>query len=158
MSVLWISLSAEVPSENLLPPMKQEQNGTGSLKLLIPTHNDEIKEGTSHRLRDPLLKIFFHFVLSQDPTATIKHQHRISKWIKLPHSCDYLPMASISSMKMIHGWWSLAYPNISLIRRALSPMYLSTIALDTTFGQEKWWLTPSQVRVKPNRYISFTIS
>jgi len=30
-------------------------------------------------------------------------------------------MASISSMKMTQGWWSLAYPNISRITRALSP-------------------------------------
>ena len=43
------------------------------------------------------------------------------------------PMASISSMKMMHGWWSRAYPNISRMIRALSPMYLSTMALDTTF-------------------------
>jgi len=61
MSVRWISLSAEVPSENLLPPI-----------------------------------------------------------------------ASISSMKMMQGWWSRANANISRIKRADSPIYLSTIALDTT--------------------------
>jgi len=38
-----------------------------------------------------------------------------------------------SSMKMMHGWWSRAYPNISRISLALSPMYLSTIAEATTF-------------------------
>lgn len=36
-------------------------------------------------------------------------------------------------MKMMHGWWSRAYPNISRINRADSPMYLSTIADATTF-------------------------
>ena len=46
---------------------------------------------------------------------------------------EFVPIASISSMNMMQGWWSRAYPNISLIRRALSPMYLSTIALDTTW-------------------------
>ena len=40
-------------------------------------------------------------------------------------------------MKIMHGWWSLAYPNISLINLALSPIYLSTMALDTTYGNEK---------------------
>mmetsp|Transcript_3192 Transcript_3192/g.4600 ORF Transcript_3192/g.4600 Transcript_3192/m.4600 type:complete len:221 (-) Transcript_3192:186-848(-) len=35
-------------------------------------------------------------------------------------------------MKITHGSWSLANPNISRISRALSPMYLSTIALATT--------------------------
>ena len=40
---------------------------------------------------------------------------------------------TISSMKMIHGSCSFAYPNISRTNLALSPMYLSTIALDTTF-------------------------
>ena len=40
-------------------------------------------------------------------------------------------------MKIMHGWWSLAYPNISLINLALSPIYLSTMALDTTCGNEK---------------------
>ncbi len=43
------------------------------------------------------------------------------------------PMASISSMKMMQGWCSRAYPNISRISRALSPMYLSTMAEETTF-------------------------
>jgi hypothetical protein len=33
----------------------------------------------------------------------------------------------------MHGWWSLAYPNISRMSLALSPMYLSTIAEETTF-------------------------
>lgn len=47
----------------------------------------------------------------------------------VPHS----PMASTSSMKMMVGSWSRAYANISRITRALSPMYLSTIALETTF-------------------------
>ena len=42
------------------------------------------------------------------------------------------PMASISSMKMMQGSCSLAYPNISRISRADSPMYLSTIAEETT--------------------------
>jgi len=37
-----------------------------------------------------------------------------------------------SSMKMMHGWWSRAYPNISRISLADSPMYLSTIADATT--------------------------
>ena len=41
-------------------------------------------------------------------------------------------MLSISSMKMMHGSWLLAYANISRTSRALSPMYLSTIALATT--------------------------
>ena len=36
-------------------------------------------------------------------------------------------------MKMMHGWWSLAYPNISRISLADSPMYLSTMAEATTF-------------------------
>ena len=36
-------------------------------------------------------------------------------------------------MKMMHGWWSRAYPNISRISLADSPMYLSTIAEATTF-------------------------
>ena len=35
-------------------------------------------------------------------------------------------------MKMIYGSYSLAYPNISLIKRADSSMYLSTIAEETT--------------------------
>ena len=45
-------------------------------------------------------------------------------------------MASISSMKMMHGWWSFAYPNISRISRADSPMYLSTIAEATTLRND----------------------
>ena len=40
-------------------------------------------------------------------------------------------------MKIMHGWWSLAYPNISLINLALSPIYLSTMALDTTCRNKK---------------------
>ena len=45
-------------------------------------------------------------------------------------------MASISSMKTMHGWWSFAYPNISRTSRALSPMYLSTIADETTLRND----------------------
>lgn len=33
----------------------------------------------------------------------------------------------------MHGWFYLAYPNISLITLADSPIYLSTIAEATTF-------------------------
>ena len=58
----------------------------------------------------------------------------ISRSDELPSEKRDPPMASISSMKMTHGWWSLAYPNISRITRALSPMYLSTIADATTRG------------------------
>ena len=36
-------------------------------------------------------------------------------------------------MKITHGSFARAYPNISLINLADSPMYLSTIALETTF-------------------------
>ena len=36
-------------------------------------------------------------------------------------------------MKITHGSWSRANPNISRTSRALSPMYLSTMALATTF-------------------------
>lgn len=43
------------------------------------------------------------------------------------------PIASISSMNMMQGWCSRAYPNISRMSRALSPMYLSTMAEETTF-------------------------
>lgn len=43
------------------------------------------------------------------------------------------PIASISSIKMIQGSLSLAYPNISLITLADYPIYLSTIAEATTF-------------------------
>jgi hypothetical protein len=42
-------------------------------------------------------------------------------------------MASISSIKIMHGSFSLAYANIYLMTRADSPMYLSTIAEATTF-------------------------
>jgi hypothetical protein len=45
-------------------------------------------------------------------------------------------MASISSMKMMQGALSLAYWNISRMTRADSPMYLSTIALATTFRND----------------------
>mmetsp|Transcript_486 Transcript_486/g.1350 ORF Transcript_486/g.1350 Transcript_486/m.1350 type:complete len:300 (-) Transcript_486:88-987(-) len=40
-------------------------------------------------------------------------------------------------MKITHGSFARAYPNISLINRADSPMYLSTIALETTFKNEQ---------------------
>ncbi len=36
-------------------------------------------------------------------------------------------------MKIMHGWFSLAYPNISLMTLADYPMYLSTMAEATTF-------------------------
>jgi len=36
-------------------------------------------------------------------------------------------------MKIMQGWLSLAYPNISLITLADYPIYLSTIAEATTF-------------------------
>lgn len=39
------------------------------------------------------------------------------------------------SIKMMQGWCSLAYPNISRMIRADSPMYLSTIADATTSAQ-----------------------
>ena len=42
-------------------------------------------------------------------------------------------MASISSIKIIHGWFSLAKANIYLITLADYPIYLSTIAEATTF-------------------------
>jgi hypothetical protein len=45
------------------------------------------------------------------------------------------PTQPTSSMKMTQGWCSRAYPNISRMMRALSPMYLSTMALDTTCSQ-----------------------
>jgi len=48
------------------------------------------------------------------------------------NECKPLPMASISSMKMMHGSCADAYANISRMSRALSPMYLSTMAEDTT--------------------------
>mmetsp|Transcript_766 Transcript_766/g.2059 ORF Transcript_766/g.2059 Transcript_766/m.2059 type:complete len:230 (-) Transcript_766:398-1087(-) len=57
----------------------------------------------------------------------------ISRSAEEPWPIRVPPMASISSMKMTHGWWSLAYPNIWRMTRALSPMYLSTIADATTF-------------------------
>jgi len=41
-------------------------------------------------------------------------------------------------MKMTHGSWSRAYPNISRTTRALSPMYLSTIAEETTLRKLVW--------------------
>mmetsp|Transcript_3445 Transcript_3445/g.5379 ORF Transcript_3445/g.5379 Transcript_3445/m.5379 type:complete len:209 (-) Transcript_3445:236-862(-) len=58
------------------------------------------------------------------------------RWISLsadvPSENREPPIASISSMNITHGWWSLAYPNISRMIRELSPMYLSTIADATT--------------------------
>jgi len=60
----------------------------------------------------------------------------ISRSALVPSENRRPPMASISSMKMMQGWWSLAYPNISRIRRALSPMYLSTMADATTFRKD----------------------
>ena len=57
-------------------------------------------------------------------------------------------IASISFMKLMHGWWSQAYWNISRIILALSPMYLSTIALDTICQTSKLNKTISTVRVQ----------
>ena len=70
-----------------------------------------------------------------NPSSWLRSSIRVL-WISLSALVPSLnllpPMASISSMKMMQGWWSLAYPNISLISLALSPMYLSTMALETT--------------------------
>lgn len=75
------------------------------------------------------------------------------RWTSLsalvPSPIRRAPIASISSMKMMQGSWSRAYPtttdqewnakvalnepNISRIIRELSPIYLSTTALATTF-------------------------
>mmetsp|Transcript_49545 Transcript_49545/g.112472 ORF Transcript_49545/g.112472 Transcript_49545/m.112472 type:complete len:296 (+) Transcript_49545:497-1384(+) len=56
----------------------------------------------------------------------------ISRSAEVPSLKRDPPIASISSMKMTHGWWSRAYPNISRMTRADSPMYLSTMADATT--------------------------
>ena len=56
----------------------------------------------------------------------------ISRSALVPSEKRRPPIASISSMKMTQGSWSLAYPNISRTTRALSPIYLSTMAEDTT--------------------------
>mmetsp|Transcript_1610 Transcript_1610/g.2250 ORF Transcript_1610/g.2250 Transcript_1610/m.2250 type:complete len:204 (-) Transcript_1610:207-818(-) len=56
----------------------------------------------------------------------------ISRSALVPSEKRRPPMASISSIKMSVGSCSLAYPNISRINRADSPIYLSTIADDTT--------------------------
>jgi hypothetical protein len=79
-------------------------------------------------------------------TLTLPKSSNPSNWFNnsINVLCTYLsaelpslnlrpPIASISSIKIIHGWFYFAYPNISLITLADSPMYLSTIAEATTF-------------------------
>mmetsp|Transcript_11080 Transcript_11080/g.25541 ORF Transcript_11080/g.25541 Transcript_11080/m.25541 type:complete len:231 (+) Transcript_11080:600-1292(+) len=76
---------------------------------------------------------------ASNPSSWLRSSMRV-RWISrsadVPSENLRPPMASISSMKMMHGWWSLANPNISRIKRALSPMYLSTIADATTFRKD----------------------
>mmetsp|Transcript_27731 Transcript_27731/g.45618 ORF Transcript_27731/g.45618 Transcript_27731/m.45618 type:complete len:259 (+) Transcript_27731:106-882(+) len=62
----------------------------------------------------------------------------ISRSALVPSENRDPPIASTSSMKMTQGWWSLAYPNISRTTRALSPMYLSTMAEATTLRKVAW--------------------
>mmetsp|Transcript_19896 Transcript_19896/g.59640 ORF Transcript_19896/g.59640 Transcript_19896/m.59640 type:complete len:277 (+) Transcript_19896:162-992(+) len=73
---------------------------------------------------------------SSKPSIWFRSSMRV-RWIsrsaEVPCEKRLPPMASISSMKMMQGWCSFAYPNISRMMRALSPMYLSTMADATTF-------------------------
>lgn len=51
---------------------------------------------------------------------------------RIDHSFHPFDRSHTCVSKRVLTWWSRAYPNISLISLALSPIYLSTIALDTT--------------------------
>mmetsp|Transcript_3129 Transcript_3129/g.7941 ORF Transcript_3129/g.7941 Transcript_3129/m.7941 type:complete len:248 (+) Transcript_3129:25-768(+) len=77
--------------------------------------------------------------LASKPSSWLRSSMSVL-WISLSAEVPSLkrlpPMASISSIKMTQGCFSLAYPNISRISRALSPMYLSTMALDTTLRKD----------------------
>lgn len=55
-----------------------------------------------------------------------------SKAVKKDQKKKHLLSTQQASMKMMQGWCSLAYPNISRMILADSPMYLSTIADATT--------------------------
>eukprot|EP01139_Manchomonas_bermudensis_P010055 Amastigsp_a339885_343.p3 type:complete len:140 gc:universal Amastigsp_a339885_343:266-685(+) len=72
---------------------------------------------------------------SSKPSIWLSSSIRV-RWISRSADVPWLkrlpPIASISSMKMMHGSCSRAYANISRMTRALSPMYLSTIADETT--------------------------
>ena len=61
-------------------------------------------------------------------TKNARNAHDIKKDPKKKH----LLSTQQASMKMMQGWCSLAYPNISRMILADSPMYLSTIADATT--------------------------
>lgn len=56
----------------------------------------------------------------------------------------------------MQGSWSLAKANISLMSLALSPIYLSTIALETTWMYIQAFIYPSQqISITKNKDYSF---
>lgn len=128
-SVRWISRSADVPSENLRPPGKREQN-TSKLLWYLWLWNSE-KKKWNIKVEHYSFTNSINFIHEDDTRFMISciawkknmTDHKITNFKYKTEKSDQLLITK--------SLWTYI-PNISLISLALSPMYLSTIALETT--------------------------